>query len=83
MAADSHDNHGHTPAAWTAVALVMIGFTVAGVAIVLDQPPYFWLGMAVVVAGGLVGKIMQRMGYGQTVGYAQREAERRREDALS
>ena len=30
------DNHGNTPAAWTAVTVAMLGFVVGGVALMLD-----------------------------------------------
>ena len=34
------DNHGNTPAAWTAVAVAMLGFVVGGVGLMLD--PSTW-----------------------------------------
>ena len=30
------DNHGNTPAAWTAVAIAMLGFVVGGVGLMFD-----------------------------------------------
>ena len=29
-----HDNHGQTPAAWTAVTIMMVGFVVGSIAVV-------------------------------------------------
>ena len=42
------DNHGNTPAAWTAVAVAMLGFVVGGVALMLDpvSMTLFWVGIA-------------------------------------
>ena len=56
--------HGHTPAAWTAVTIVLIGFVVGGVAVIVAQPWLAFVGIGIVVLGGIVGKIMQMMGLG-------------------
>jgi hypothetical protein len=63
MTAD-HDNHGSTPAAWTAVTIIMIAFLVGGIGVVIAQPPVFWVGVGLVAVGLIVGKIMQMMGMG-------------------
>ncbi|MEV7285798.1 HGxxPAAW family protein [Streptomyces sp. NPDC093252] len=57
-------SHGHTPAAWTGVSIAFIGFCVAGVFMVADNPLGFWGGMAVIVLGGVVGGIMRALGMG-------------------
>ncbi|QIJ62139.1 HGxxPAAW family protein [Streptomyces sp. JB150] len=62
--ADSSHGHGHTPAAWTGVIIAFIGFTVAGVFMVMANPIGFWGGMAIVVLGGVVGGVMRAMGLG-------------------
>jgi Family of unknown function (DUF6704) len=59
-----HDNHGSTPAAWTAVTIIMIAFLVGGIGVVMAQPWLFWVGVALVVVGIIVGKVMQMMGMG-------------------
>lgn len=61
-------NHGNTPAAWTAVTLIMLGFLVGGVAIVAATPMFAVAGGVIIVLGGVVGKIMQMMGLGQRIG---------------
>ncbi len=61
---DTH-RHGNTPAAWTAVTVVFLGFLVAGIGVVAASPVLGVAGAVVVVAGGVVGKMMQLMGYGQ------------------
>ncbi|MFD9435375.1 HGxxPAAW family protein [Streptomyces sp. NPDC060002] len=57
-------SHGHTPAAWTGVIIVFIGFTVAGAFMVMAEPLGFWAGMVIVALGGVVGGIMRAMGLG-------------------
>jgi hypothetical protein len=60
------DNHGHSPAAWTAVVLTIIGFTIGGFGVVLALPWVFFVGSAVVLLAAVVGKVMQLMGLGAT-----------------
>lgn len=67
MAEEHHDNHGQTPAAWTAVTIIMIAFFVGTLGIVLGQWWLFWVGVGLVVVGAVVGKVMQMMGLGKQV----------------
>jgi hypothetical protein len=57
-------HHGNTPAAWTGVMIILVGFVVGGIGMVIDQWVLFWVGVALVPAGAIVGKIMQKMGLG-------------------
>ena len=61
--------HGNTPAAWTAVSIMFVGFLVSGFALPLDMPWLFLLGLVVVAVGAVVGNVMQMMGMGSTVTY--------------
>ena len=54
------DNHGNTPAAWTGVLICMLGFLVAGVALMLNAIPIFIVGLVLIPLGGLVGFVMSR-----------------------
>ncbi len=58
------DNHGNTPAAWTAVAVALVGFAVGGAGLMLSPMSYpiFWVGVALVVAAGVVFVVMAKMG---------------------
>ncbi len=57
--------HGSSPAAWSGVLLCLVGFLVAGIALI-PTPPWtvFWIGVAIVAISGLVGKIMAAAGLG-------------------
>jgi hypothetical protein len=57
-------HHGNTPAAWTGVTLILVGFLVAGVGLVLYSWTIFWVGVAIGVLGVIVGKVMAAMGMG-------------------
>lgn len=64
--ASRHD-HGNTPAAWTAVVIILIGFVVGGVGMVADSPVVVLAGAGVIVLGAVVGKVMQMMGLGKQI----------------
>ncbi len=57
-------HHGNTPAAWTAVAIILVGFIVGGIAMVIPNWTLFWISAALLPIGAIVGKIMQKMGMG-------------------
>ena len=64
---NTHDDHGSTPAAWTAVTIIMVAFVVGGIGLLVKQPWVFWLGVVLVVVGVIVGKVMQMMGLGGAI----------------
>lgn len=57
-------HHGNTPAAWTAVAVILIGFVVGGIGLVVENMPMFWIGLLLLPVGAIAGKVMQKMGLG-------------------
>jgi hypothetical protein len=57
------DNHGNTPAAWTAVTIALASFLVGGIGLIADSMVVCWLGVALAPIALLVGYIMARMGY--------------------
>lgn len=62
-------SHGNTPAAWTAVGIMFLGFLLSGIALPLELPWLFFVGLGVVALGAVVGKVMSMMGLGSTVSY--------------
>jgi len=59
-------HHGNTPAAWTFVVVFLVGFTISSAALMLGPNwPLFWIGVVIATAvAAVVGKVMQKMGYG-------------------
>ena len=57
-------HHGNTPAAWTGVTLILVGFTVGGLGLILDSWLIFWIGVVICPIGVIAGKILQKMGLG-------------------
>jgi small neutral amino acid transporter SnatA (MarC family) len=68
-----HEDHGNTPAAWTAVTIIMIAFVVGAVAVLTANWALFWIGaVGLAVVGAVVGKVMAMMGMGAPAGDAGR-----------
>ena len=56
----SASEHGSTPADWTGVVLVTIAFVVGTLAIILANWAMFWVGVGILVLGGVVPLVMSR-----------------------
>lgn len=58
------DNHGNTPAAWTAVVVALVGFVVGGIGLMLDpvSMTIFYVGVAIVVGAGVLFAVMAKLG---------------------
>jgi hypothetical protein len=56
--------HGHSPAAWTAVIIMLVAIAIGTVAFFLDVPWLVWTCAALVVVGLIVGWALSRAGYG-------------------
>lgn len=55
MAEDTGHNTGRLTS-WIAVAVMVLGFVIFGIALVLGPVwPLFWVGLAVTAAGGIFG----------------------------
>lgn len=55
---------GHSPAAWTAVTVMLIGIALATLALFINQMTLVIVGAVVVVLGLLIGWILAKAGYG-------------------
>ncbi|MDP9823478.1 HGxxPAAW family protein [Nocardioides massiliensis] len=58
------DNHGNTPAAWTAVVIGLAAFVVGGVGLMAGSMLTFWIGVALLPVAIIVMKVMDAMGLG-------------------
>lgn len=56
--------HGHSPAAWTAVVIMLLAITVGTVAFFLEMAWLVWVSAAFVLVGAVVGWAMAKAGYG-------------------
>lgn len=65
MSDDSNDlGHGNSPAAWTAVVIMLVAFSVGTIAFFFDVPVVVWISAGVAVLGLVVGFVLARLGYG-------------------
>lgn len=56
--------HGNSPAAWTAVIIMLVAFVVGTVAFWFDMPWLVWASAGLLVLGLIVGWVMAKAGYG-------------------
>ena len=64
MNAHSDPGHGHSPAAWTAVTIILIAFVIGTLAFWLELPLLVWASAGLIVVGLVVGAVMAKAGYG-------------------
>ena len=59
------ENHGNTPAAWTAVSVAFVGFLVGSIALMLTpvNMVLLWVGLVLGAVALPVFMVMNRMGY--------------------
>lgn len=56
--------HGHSPAAWTAVVIMLAAIALGTVAFFLEIVWLVWASVGLVVVGALIGWVMAKAGYG-------------------
>ncbi len=65
MSHDANDpGHGHTIAAWTTVAIMVVAFTIGTIFFFLENPPLVWASAGLAVLSVVVGYVLRQMGYG-------------------
>jgi hypothetical protein len=61
---EDHEDHGHSLAAWTLVAIVLVGCVIVSIAVVIASVILGIIGVVVIVAGVIAGKVLSMAGYG-------------------
>lgn len=56
--------HGHSPAAWIAVTIMLLAIAIGTVAFFLDAPTVVYASAGLLVVGLLVGWVLKLVGYG-------------------
>ncbi len=61
--------HGHSPAAWTAVIVMLAGFTLGTLGFCLAEfgpiwTTLIWVGAAIIPIGAILGWVLAKAGYG-------------------
>jgi hypothetical protein len=55
---------GHSPAAWTAVAVSLVGILIGTVAFFLDIPWLVWAAAGLTLVGFILGFVLAKAGFG-------------------
>lgn len=56
--------HGDSPAAWTAVVVMLIGIATGTVFFFLHNPTMVWVSAGIVLVGAILGWILSKAGFG-------------------
>ena len=65
MSDDSTElGHGHSPAAWTAVVVMLVAIALGTLFFVLEMPVMVFASAGLLLLGGIIGLIMAKAGYG-------------------
>lgn len=59
--------HGHSPAAWTAVVIMLVGFALGTVFFCLPNGGGVvgvWISVAIIIIGAITGWVMAKAGWG-------------------
>lgn len=62
--ADSDPGHGNSPAAWTAVIIMLVAFAIGTLAFWFTIVWLVFAAAGLVVVGGIVGLVLGKLGYG-------------------
>lgn len=61
MAGNAGGGHGASIGSWIACFVIIAGFLVGGIAMIYWNWPVFWVGVGVVVIGGVIAKAVNIM----------------------
>ena len=60
----SDPGHGHSPASWAAVIIMLTAFVIGTVAFFFALAWLVWASAALLIVGLIVGYVMSKVGYG-------------------
>ncbi|WP_341954835.1 DUF6704 family protein [Salinibacterium sp. TMP30] len=64
MSTDTDPGHGNSPAAWTAVVIMLVAFVIGTFAFWFVVPWLVFASAGLVVVGLIVGLVLSKLGYG-------------------
>lgn len=56
--------HGHSPAAWTAVIIMLVAVSLGTLFFALEQPVLVWASVGLLVVGWIAGFVLAKLGWG-------------------
>ena len=64
MSEENEPGHGNSPAAWWAVIIMLVAFTIGTLAFWFNVAWLVWASAGLVIVGPIVGALLARAGYG-------------------
>ena len=64
MSIEPDPGHGNSPAAWTAVIIMLVAVSIGTIAFWFDLPLVVFAAAGLLVIGAIVGIVLGRLGYG-------------------
>lgn len=64
MSVEEEGGHGNSPAAWTAVIIMLIGFAIGTFAFFNEIVWLVWASVGLVLVGLVAGAVLKKLGYG-------------------
>jgi len=64
MTIESEPGHGNSPAAWTAVIIMLVAFAAGTLFFWFDLPILVWASAGLLVIGAITGVVLAKLGYG-------------------
>ena len=64
MSSIDDPGHGHSPAAWTVVVIMLVAVALGTLFFFLDMPVLVWASAGLLVVGAIVGWALAKAGYG-------------------
>ena len=64
MSIESDPGHGNSPAAWTAVIIMLVAVAIGTLAFWFDIPWVVWASVGLLIVGAIVGWVLKKLGYG-------------------
>jgi hypothetical protein len=61
---EKEPGHGNSPAAWVAVIIMLVAFTIGTFAFWFDLAWLVWASAGLLVLGALTGVVLSKLGYG-------------------
>jgi len=64
MSIESDPGHGNSPAAWTAVIIMLVAVAIGTLAFWFNVAWVVWASVGLLIVGAIVGWVLKKLGYG-------------------
>lgn len=64
MSLEADPGHGNSPAAWTAVIIMLVAVSIGTLAFWFDIAWLVWASVGLLIVGAIVGAVLAKLGYG-------------------